>query len=73
MGKTVKTLPNGATILSKHRKRNGEFVYLCFWAGHAQQWVSWLAPPHDETATWAGHYFSDFSKVLEDFEKRCVC
>ena len=66
----VRRLKNGAFVLSKFRRKDGSFVYLCF-NGGVQPYVTWLAPKHDEQATWAGHYFDNFSDALEKYESRC--
>lgn len=63
-------LPNGAEIL-KTKKINGEYlIYLCYWQGRLNKYITWQANVASPSETYWGHYFDNEADAQKDFQKR---
>lgn len=64
------SLPNGAQIINRVQRRDGVWVWLGYFAGHAMPYVTWLANASSPGATYWGHYHETVEKAADDFHER---
>lgn len=65
------TLPNGAQILDRKIKKNGDLIiYLAYWKGYGFPYVTWAANPNNPGATFWGNYFLNYDSARKNFLER---